>query len=475
MDTGIPKKVGRYSVDRLLGAGAMGLVFLGRDPDLDRPVAIKTVRDLGMEPEALALFLERFRNEARAAARLQHPSIVQVYDVGEDPEAGLFLVFEYVAGSTLKQVLRNRGPLEPARVAQLADQIADALETAHHHGIIHRDLKPDNLLVTPDGHTKLADFGVARVPDAALTREGQFLGTPCYAAPETLKAGSYSPKSDLFSFAAVLYEAATGVRAFPGNDAVGVAHAVIHDVPTTPSLVAPSAKIPPFMDEIIMRGLDKNPRERFSSAHEMAVAIRSGYEEMGVLDHDHREMVRPPTGRIRRPSLETKAAEAASGGAMAFGAVLLGGLAVGVALVFAFAGVREGPISDAGVTLDAELDADLGDAGPGPTPVILPTDAAVEVNSAQDDDAGEEPPPEDAATDAPEDAPGDAIAMSPHDMEEAAKDALHRARALLTDGDIVEARRALELARRYDPEHPDIAQLEALFDAAEEATAPESL
>ncbi|HJK95655.1 MAG TPA: serine/threonine-protein kinase, partial [Polyangiaceae bacterium LLY-WYZ-14_1] len=237
----IPRTVGRYEIDRLLGAGAMGLVYLGRDPELDRPVAIKTVRDLELEAEAKATFLERFRNEARAAARLHHPAIVQVYDVGEDERLGPFLVFEYVPGSTLKQVIRADGPLDADRLLALAGQVAEAIDIAHAAGIIHRDIKPDNLLLTADGRTKLADFGVARVPNAALTREGQFLGTPCYAAPETLQDARYAEASDLFSFAAVLYEALTGVRAFPGDDAVAVAHKVVHESPLPPSRASRSA------------------------------------------------------------------------------------------------------------------------------------------------------------------------------------------------------------------------------------------
>ena len=245
MDASIPKQIGRYAVDRLLGSGAMGHVFLGRDPELDRPVAIKTVRDLKMDEEAMGTFLERFRNEARAAARLHHPHIVQVYDVGEDADAGPYLVFEYVAGSTLKQALRARGPLAPEPLCRLADELAEAIELAHQHGIIHRDIKPDNVLLSPAGSAKLADFGVARVPNAALTREGQFLGTPCYAAPETLDRGEYGPKTDVFSFAAMLYELISGARAFPGSDAVAVAHKVLHDEARPLREVSRSERCPP--------------------------------------------------------------------------------------------------------------------------------------------------------------------------------------------------------------------------------------
>ncbi len=214
-----PERIGRYVIERLLGQGAMGQVYLGRDPSLDRKVAIKTVKDLDLEPEKKQRFLDRFKNEARAAARLSHASIVQVYDVGEDEGLGPFLVLEYIRGSSLKQILREAGPLLPARLCEVARDLGAGIDVAHAAGIIHRDIKPDNVLTGEDGRAKLADFGVARVPDAALTKEGQFLGTPCYAAPETLSAGRYSPQSDLFSFAVVLYELASGERAFPGGDA----------------------------------------------------------------------------------------------------------------------------------------------------------------------------------------------------------------------------------------------------------------
>ena len=277
MDSSIPKQIGRYSIDRLLGSGAMGYVFPGRDPELDRPVAIKTVRDLGMSPDALATFLERFRNEARAAARLHHPNIVAVYDVGEDPTSGPFLVFEYVAGATLKQTLRAQGAFEPEAVCRVADELASAIALAHQNGIIHRDIKPDNVLLTPDGGAKLADFGIARIPNATLTREGQFLGTPCYAAPETLDRGSYGAHSDLFSFAAMLYELISGERAFPGTDAVAVAHKVLHEQPQPLRQAGRGLNIPAGVEAVIMRGLEKNPSARHEHVPAFADALRDAY------------------------------------------------------------------------------------------------------------------------------------------------------------------------------------------------------
>ncbi|MFN7696582.1 MAG: serine/threonine-protein kinase, partial [Deltaproteobacteria bacterium] len=138
----LPESIGRYRIERLLGQGAMGSVYLGVDPSLDRKVAIKTVKDLDLEEAAKKRFLERFRNEARAAARLSHPSIVQVFDVGDDPEVGPYLVLEFIKGPSLKQVLREKGPLGAAELVSIALQLGEALDTAHAAGIIHRDVKP---------------------------------------------------------------------------------------------------------------------------------------------------------------------------------------------------------------------------------------------------------------------------------------------------------------------------------------------
>ena len=282
MNGKIPEKIGRYVVDRLLGQGAMGSVYLGRDPALDRKVAIKTVRDLDLDVQQRKSFLDRFRNEARAAARLSHPSVVGVYDVGEEEGLGPFIVLEYVPGTTLKQILRSKGTLEPAEILSIASQIASAIDAAHTAGILHRDVKPDNILVSEDGRAKLADFGVARVPDAALTKEGQFLGTPCYAAPETLSSGKYSPRSDLFSFAAVIYELVCGVRAFPGDDAISVAHAVVHDHPPPPS-EAGNRDVPKQVDAVVLKGISKSPDGRFETALDLIDALEDAFVAPGSI------------------------------------------------------------------------------------------------------------------------------------------------------------------------------------------------
>jgi len=270
----------------------MGNVYLAHDADLDRPVAVKTLRDLALDAEMRDVFLSRFKNEARAAARLQHPNIVQIFDVGDDPKVGPYLVFEYVHGHTLKQEIKKSGPLSRDHLLDLAQHIGDALATAHLAGIIHRDLKPENLLITDNGQVKLADFGIARVPNADLTKEGQFLGTPCYAAPETLRSGEYSEQSDLFSFGAVVYEAVSGERAFPGMEAMAVAHQVMNRDPVPPSEANRGATIPPAVDAVILRALRKNPSDRYASARTFVSALREAYDGR-----------RPPRTRRKRMSL----------------------------------------------------------------------------------------------------------------------------------------------------------------------------
>ncbi|MCA9532605.1 MAG: serine/threonine protein kinase [Myxococcales bacterium] len=469
MDSSIPKQIGRYSIDRLLGSGAMGYVFLGRDPELDRPVAIKTVRDLGMSPDALATFLERFRNEARAAARLHHPNIVQVYDVGEDPTSGPFLVFEYVAGATLKQTLRAQGPFEPEVVCRIADELGAAIAMAHQNGIIHRDIKPDNVLLTPDGGAKLADFGIARIPNATLTREGQFLGTPCYAAPETLDRGNYGAHSDLFSFAAMFYELISGERAFPGTDAVAVAHKVLHDKPVPLRQAGRGQNIPAGVEAVVMRGLEKDPKARYPHVPAFSDALRDAYATAGLVREPSRSFV--PGAQPGGGAFERSGTESEGGSTFAFAAVLVGTLVVGLALVFAFTGGDGDELSgmDASVTDGGGLDV-----GASPVLVVDPPasdgggSALVGANEAPDSGAGALSTPDlgggVAANSEPPDAgvaPPVGESLTPHEREEAAKDAVDDAREALAAGDVAAARAALTAAQQLDPGNSDIARLRA--------------
>jgi serine/threonine protein kinase len=393
----LPLKIGRYPVERLLGSGSMGNVYLAQDADLERPVAVKTLRDLALDTEMREVFLSRFKNEARAAARLQHPNIVQIFDVGDDAKVGPYLVFEYVRGQTLKQVLKKEGPLPKDKLLDLAQHVGDALATAHLAGVIHRDLKPENLLITENGQVKLADFGIARVPNADLTKEGQFLGTPCYAAPETLRSGEYSEQSDVFSFGAVIYEAASGERAFPGAEAIAVAHQVMNRDPVPPSEVNRAAAIPLTVDTAILRALRKNPSERYASARTFVSALRAAYDGR-----------RPPAPQRKRKSLPFMVT-------LTLGVLLLLWVAVQNCDP---AGTHTGTGTDADAGTDTDTGSDTGtDTGPD--------------------------------------------ALSPHEREEAAKDELEQARDALGRGDVAEATSALDRANEFDPGNPDIVELRA--------------
>jgi len=265
----LPAQIGRYRIERLLGRGAMGRVLLAHDPVLDRSVAIKLLRDdLNIPPEQHDTLLHRMRQEARASARVSHPNIVALHDMGEDPELGLCLVFEYAEGLTLKERIL-KGPLGPEAAAKLAREVGDALTTAHSAGVLHRDIKPENIILTPTG-AKVADFGIARVPDSTLTRDGGLLGTPAYSAPECIASGKFSPLSDQFSLAATLYEAVSGQRAFPGEDAIAVATRITTDEPPG---VAAYAGLDPHVDAVLARGLSKIPGARFEDARAFGKAL----------------------------------------------------------------------------------------------------------------------------------------------------------------------------------------------------------
>jgi serine/threonine-protein kinase len=391
----LPREIGRYRIERLLGSGSMGTVYLGHDADLDRPVAVKTLRDLALDADMRDVFLKRFKNEARAAARLQHPNIVQIFDVGDDPKVGPYLVFEYVPGHTLKQELSKGGPLSRDNLLDLAQHVGDALATAHLAGVIHRDLKPENLLITQSGQVKLADFGIARIPNADLTKEGQFLGTPCYSAPETLRSGEYSEQSDLFSFGAVIYEAACGERAFPGAEAMAVAHQVMNRDPVPPSEANRGAAISRTVDAAILRALRKDPSERYANARTFVSALKEAYDGR-----------RPRKGRRKRRSLPFMMT-------LAIGALLALWLALQPCEP-SHTGPGAGTGADAGTATDAGTDADA------------------------DADSG---------------------ALSPHEREEAAKDELGRVRDALGRGDLAEAAAALDRASEIDPSNPGVGEL----------------
>jgi serine/threonine protein kinase len=252
-----PRRVGRYEVVATLGAGAMGEVLRAKDGKLGREVAIKTVRNrFGMDPQ---LFHARFESEARALAALSHPAIVQVHDLGVDEKDEPFLIMELVDGPTLKGLLAERGPMSPHDARAMGIMLARGLEAAHARGILHRDVKPANILLARNGQWKLADFGVAHVPDSSQTITGQFLGTPAYAAPEAIALGRFSDKSDVFGLAAVLAEAITGKR-LRGDASMTEIAAAAHE-----SIALP-AEVPPDLAAVLRPALSIDSTKRPSAA-----------------------------------------------------------------------------------------------------------------------------------------------------------------------------------------------------------------
>ena len=260
-----PERRGRYTVERTLGRGGMASVYLARDTELGRPVALKALAPHLAEEEG---FRARFLREARLAARLAHPNVVQVYDVGED-EHGPFIVTEYVEGQTLADELRERGRFSPEQAVELAIQVCAGLEAAHGAGLVHRDIKPQNILLRRDGTAKIADFGIARSRDATiLTEQGTVLGTAAYLAPEQARGEPVTAAADLYALGAVLYEMLTGRRPFQGETLPELLIQREQGAIKPPSELTP--RIVPELENVIMRCLALNPDYRPESAAALA-------------------------------------------------------------------------------------------------------------------------------------------------------------------------------------------------------------
>ncbi len=266
------EKLGRYQIVDVLGQGAMGKVYLANDPVLGRHVAIKVLRDdLGLPPDLRATLLTRMRNEAMAAAKLSHPGMVTLHDMGEDAVVGLYLVFEYIEGPTLRDRIRE-SPLSLTELVQLAHDIGMALRAAHDAGIVHRDVKPENILMSPLG-AKITDFGIARIPESTLTQANTLMGTAAYSAPEALGRGDFTPLSDQFAMAATLYEAVSGVRAFAGSDPLAVSHSIANQEPPPFDAALGEPRAMARLLTVLRRGMAKDRALRFDSCDELGRAV----------------------------------------------------------------------------------------------------------------------------------------------------------------------------------------------------------
>nr|MDQ6891192.1 serine/threonine protein kinase [Acidobacteriota bacterium] len=261
-------RIGRFEISRTLGRGAMGTVYLARDPRIDRQVAVKTLRDPSLTPELSAEVEARFHNEAKIAGRLEHPNVVTIYEAGRE-EGVLYIAMEYVDGEPLHQYAASRSPSFAERI-ELVRQAALALGHAHEKGVLHRDVKPGNILVNREGQVKVADFGIGKLlaGSGSLTRTGQLIGSPAYMSPEQIRGGALDARSDLFSLGVVLYELLTGVRPFPGNSMTTLVYQILHTEARDP--LAAKEELPPLAREVFARMLAKSPEQRPADAAEFA-------------------------------------------------------------------------------------------------------------------------------------------------------------------------------------------------------------
>src|SRR5580704_11128238 len=273
-------KLGPYEIQSPLGAGGMGEVYRARDARLNRDVAVKILpASFSADPDRL----QRFALECRAAAALNHPNILSIFDIGSgdigDVQGAPYVVSELLEGETLRDRLRE-GPLPSRKAIDYARQIASGLAAAHDKGIVHRDLKPENLFITNDGRAKILDFGLAKLTrpedDASgdaptqqiATDAGTVMGTVGYMAPEQVRGKPADPRSDIFAFGAILYEMLSGKRAFRGESAVEVMSAILKEDP--PDLTETNRNVSPALERIVRHCLEKNPAERFQSARDVA-------------------------------------------------------------------------------------------------------------------------------------------------------------------------------------------------------------
>jgi serine/threonine-protein kinase len=278
---------GRYEITARIGSGGMADVYLAQDLQLGRNIAVKLLHRRFSEDEG---FVERFRREASAAAGLQHPNVVGVYDRGEW-DGTYYIAMEYLEGRSLKQLIRDEGPLEPSRAIDLTIQVLKAARFAHRRGIIHRDLKPHNAIVDEADHVKVTDFGIARAGASDMTETGSILGTAQYLSPEQAQGHAVSAASDLYSVGIILYELLTGRVPFEGDSPVTIALKQVSEEPVPPSAYNP--EISPELESVVMHALRKNPAERFADADSFIGALERARAGIGGMTAQYAAVAGP--------------------------------------------------------------------------------------------------------------------------------------------------------------------------------------
>ncbi|MDP7639789.1 MAG: protein kinase [Candidatus Hydrogenedentes bacterium] len=355
-----PKQLGRYEIVRVLGKGAMGVVYEGKDPNIGRRVAIKTARRDVLEASGRAdEMMARFLREAQSAGGLNHPNIITIYDAAEEG-AMAYIAMEFLEGGDLEEYLAKNQYIEQDDAIEICATIGQALAFAHKDGIVHRDIKPANIIMTPKG-IKIADFGIAHMSDSNLTREGAMIGTPHYMSPEQFQGRKVDGRSDLFSLAVMLYEMLTGEKPFTGEQLSTVMTAVIKLEPMEPSEL--NSMVDDTLNRVVMKALSKNPGKRYADGDAFAAALR--------------EAIKPsPDPAITQVGVDpgaTATMPAADATVMGAGAVTT-------------VGVASAP--DTSATIDAEATPQGGDAT-----IAMPPDAATpkETPPAKEETAAEKP------------------------------------------------------------------------------------
>lgn len=267
-------KLGKYDIKRELGKGAMGIVYEGFDPFIERTVAIKTILKSMLDSAEAKDMLSRFRREAQAAGRLTHPNIVSVYEYGEDQDMA-FIAMEFVHGKELKKYFEAEERFHMKDIVRLMTQLLDALEYSHNRGVVHRDIKPANIIITEDRQLKVADFGIAKIESSQLTQVGTVLGTPTHMSPEQFMGLAADRRSDIYSSGVILYQFLTGERPFTGS-VITIMHKVLNQEPVPPSTL--NFNVSKALDEVVKRAMAKRPEDRFQTAREFAEALRGAAE-----------------------------------------------------------------------------------------------------------------------------------------------------------------------------------------------------
>jgi len=261
------KKIGKYKILGIIGKGGMGIVYKGLDPDIEREVAIKTIRfdtlTEGMEKEEL---LTRVIREAKAAGRLSHPNIITIYDVVRDKDL-TYIVMQYVDGSSLQALIDSGKMFSPREIIDILKSVSDALDFAHRGGIVHRDIKPANILIDSTGKPFLADFGVARIETSTLTQAGTTVGTLSYMSPEQVKGQTVDKRSDIFALGVILYELLTGKKPFGGDNMSTIVYRIVHEEPERITDI--NKDLPPAYESVVRKALAKNPDDRYQSCRDL--------------------------------------------------------------------------------------------------------------------------------------------------------------------------------------------------------------